>query len=102
MLSEIPYPVFRISRIIYYVVREGYGFTLTNERDWLEGWSRFCYSLISVVQKGATMSKFLYYEDRLIIAQCLQENAFFGEIGKEKNENVIEQQLQRRQKSTLM
>ncbi len=29
------------------------------------------------------MSKFLSYEDRLIIAQRLQENASFGEIGKE-------------------
>ena len=29
------------------------------------------------------MSKFLSYEDRLIIAQRLQESASFGEIGKE-------------------
>ena len=29
------------------------------------------------------MSKFLSYEDRLVIAQRLQENASFGEIGKE-------------------
>ena len=29
------------------------------------------------------MSKFLSYEDRMIIAQRLQENASFGAIGKE-------------------
>ncbi|SDN36228.1 helix-turn-helix domain-containing protein, partial [Eubacterium ruminantium] len=29
------------------------------------------------------MSRFLSYEDRLIIAQRLQESASFGEIGKE-------------------
>jgi len=33
--------------------------------------------------KGAAMSKFLSYEDRLIIAQRLQENASFGMIGQE-------------------
>lgn len=29
------------------------------------------------------MSKFLSYEDRLVIAKCLQENASFGDIGRE-------------------
>ena len=36
-----------------------------------------------VNSKKATMSKFLSYEDRMIIAQRLQENASFGAIGKE-------------------
>ena len=29
------------------------------------------------------MSKFLFYEDRLIIGRCLQGNAFFGKISRE-------------------
>ena len=39
--------------------------------------------MISGGQEGAIMSKFLSYEDRLIIAKRLQENASFGAIGKE-------------------
>ena len=42
----------------------------------------FCYALISGGWKGAAISKFLTYEDRLVIAQLLQENASFGVIGK--------------------
>ena len=52
------------------------------ETDWMVGLF-FCYTLISGGRKGVTMSKFLSYEDRLIIARRLQENASFGEIGKE-------------------
>lgn len=33
------------------------------------------------------MSKFLSYEDRLIIAQCIQENVSFGKIEKEPERN---------------
>jgi transposase, IS30 family len=39
--------------------------------------------LISGGWKGVTMSKLLSYEDRMIIAQRLQENASFGAIGTE-------------------
>lgn len=46
------------------------------------------------------MSKFLSYEDRMIIAQRLQENASFGAIGKELGKAV--QPLPRRLKSIPM
>ena len=46
------------------------------------------------------MSKFLSYEDRMIIAQRLQENASFGAIGKELGRTV--QRLPRRLKSIPM
>lgn len=52
------------------------------ETDWKVGLF-FCYTLLSGSWKGVAMSKFLSYEDRLIIAQRLQENASFGAIGKE-------------------
>ena len=65
------------------VVRERHGNSLTNERGWLECQPRFCYALTSGGRKGVTMSKFLSYEDRLIIGQRLRDNASFGEIGKE-------------------
>lgn len=40
-------------------------------------------------RKGAAMAKFLSDEDRLIIAKCLQENASFGESGKELGKERI-------------
>ncbi len=46
------------------------------------------------------MSKFLSYEDRMIIAQRLQENASFGAIGTELERTV--QPLPRRLKSIPM
>ena len=75
-------------------------FLLQTEGDWLDSWSLFCYALISGGEKGATMSKFLSYEDRMIIAQRLQENASFGAIGKELGRTV--QRLPRRLKSIPM
>lgn len=41
------------------------------------------------------MSKFLSYEDRMIIAQRLQENASFGAIGKElgKDRTTISKEI---------
>ena len=43
------------------------------------------------------MSKFLSYEDRLIIAQRLQENASFGAIGKElgKDRTTIAKEIKK-------
>lgn len=43
----------------------------------------FCYDICSGADAGKeyTMSKFLTYEDRIVIAQLLQENASFGTIG---------------------
>ena len=43
------------------------------------------------------MSKFLSYEDRMIIAQRLQENASFGAIGKElgKDRTTITKEIKR-------
>lgn len=43
------------------------------------------------------MSKFLSYEDRMIIAQCLQENASFGAIGKElgKDRTTIAKEIKK-------
>lgn len=46
------------------------------------------------------MSKFLSYEDRMIIVQRLQEKASFGAIGKELGRTV--QRLPRRLKSIPM
>lgn len=46
------------------------------------------------------MPKFLSYEERIIIAQRLQENASFGAIGKELGRTV--QRLPRRLKSIPM
>jgi IS30 family transposase len=43
----------------------------------------FCYALISGGRKGATMSKLLSYEDRMMTAKLLQESASVGAIGKE-------------------
>ena len=47
--------------------------------------------------KGATMSKFLSYEDHLIIAKGLQENASFGEIAKElgKDRTTIAKEIKK-------
>lgn len=43
------------------------------------------------------MSKFLSYEDRMIIAQRLQENASFGAIGKElgKDRTTIAKEIKK-------
>ena len=43
------------------------------------------------------MSKFLSYEDRMIIAQRLQENASFGAIGKElgKDRTTISKEIKK-------
>ena len=43
------------------------------------------------------MSKFLFYEDRMIIAQRLQENASFGTIGKElgKDRTTIAKEIKK-------
>ena len=43
------------------------------------------------------MSKFLSYEDRMIIAQRLQENASFGVIGKElgKDRTTIAKEIKK-------
>ncbi len=43
------------------------------------------------------MSKFLSYEERLIIAKCLQENASFGEISKElgKDRTTIAKEIKK-------
>lgn len=69
--------------VILHGKREGYGFSFAKiETDWKVG-LLFCYTLISGSRKGVAMSKFLSYEDRMIIAQRLQENASFGAIGKE-------------------
>ena len=48
----------------------------------------FCGILfLSGGRKGTSMSKFLSYEDRLIIAMGLKENKSFGEIGRELNKD---------------
>ena len=77
--------------------REGYGFSFAKiGTDWKVG-LLFCYTLISGCRKGAAMSKFLSYEDRLIIAKCLQENASFGEISKElgKDRTTIAKEIKK-------
>lgn len=53
-----------------------------NETEWIVAFF-FCYALIFGGEKGAAILKFLSYEDRMIIAQRLQENASFGAIEKE-------------------
>ena len=69
--------------VILHGKREGYGFSFAKiETDWKVG-LLFCYTLISGSRKGVAMSKFLSYEDRLIISQRIQENASFGAIAKE-------------------
>lgn len=72
-------------------------FLLQTEGDGLDRWSLFCYALISGGGKGATMSKFLSYEDRIILAQRLQENASFGAIGKElgKDRTTIAKEIKK-------
>jgi len=53
--------------------------------------------LISGGWKGVTMSKFLSYEDRMIIAQRLQENVSFGAIGTElgKDRTTIAKEIKK-------
>ena len=72
-------------------------FLLQTKWDWLDSWSLFCYALVSGGEKGANMSKFLSYEDRMIIAQRLQENASFGAIGKElgKDRTTIAKEIKK-------
>ena len=66
------------------------------ETDWIVGLF-FCYALIPDGWKGATMSKFLTYEDRLVIAQLLQENVSFGVIGKKlgKDRTTIAKEIKK-------
>ena len=51
------------------------------ETDWIVSLF-FIYAFDFWRLERTTMSKFLTYEDRLVIAQLLQENASFGVIGK--------------------
>lgn len=77
--------------------REGYGFSFAKiETDWKVG-LLFCYTLISGSRKGVAMSKFLSYEDRLIISQRIQENASFGAIAKElgKDRTTIAKEIRK-------
>lgn len=72
-------------------------FLLQTKWDRLDSCSLFCYALVSGGEKGATRSKFLSYEDRMIIAQRLQENASFGAIGKElgKDRTTIAKEIKK-------
>ncbi len=60
-------------KLIVMSAKEGYGFSFTNSRDWLDCWSLFCYAFDFWRLERSYQSKFLTYEDRLVIAQLLQE-----------------------------
>ncbi len=57
------------------------GFSLTNGRLVQAGLLFMCYSSDTGGWKGATMSKFLTYDDRLEIQEGLKQHLSFGKIG---------------------